>query len=88
MDTSSDPTALAVACCDLSQFTQYHPGGWIVVAYLKEKERVMKLMNHENSEVHKECPALYPEAIPQCQIMLASCRHSLYYIFSWRGEVL
>lgn len=53
LDTSNDPTALAVACYDLSQFMQYHPGGRIVVADLKAKERVMKLMNHENSEVTK-----------------------------------
>ena len=52
-DTSNDPTALAVACYDLSQFMQCHPGGRIVVADLKAKERVMKLMNDENSEVTK-----------------------------------
>lgn len=53
LDTSNDPTALAVACYDLSQFIQYHPGGRLIVADLKAKERVMKLMNHENSEVTK-----------------------------------
>nr|XP_010930282.1 probable V-type proton ATPase subunit H [Elaeis guineensis] len=53
LDTSNDPTALAVACYDLSQFIQYHPGGRIVVSDLKAKERVMKLMNHENAEVTK-----------------------------------
>lgn len=53
LETSNDPTALAVACYDLSQFMQYHPGGRIVVADLKAKDRVMKLMNHENSEVTK-----------------------------------
>jgi len=53
MDTSNDPTALAVACYDLSQFMQYHPGGRIVAADLKAKERVMKLMTHENAEVTK-----------------------------------
>lgn len=53
LGTSNDPTVLAVACYDLSQFMQYHPGGRIVVADLKAKERVMKLMNHENSEVTK-----------------------------------
>ncbi|EHA8588999.1 V-type proton ATPase subunit H [Cocos nucifera] len=53
LDTSNDPTALAVACYDLSQFIQYHPGGRIVVSDLKAKERAMKLMNHENAEVTK-----------------------------------
>lgn len=53
LDTSNDPTALAVACYDLSQFIQYHPAGRIVVSDLKAKERVMKLMNHENAEVTK-----------------------------------
>ncbi|CAL9149709.1 unnamed protein product [Musa hybrid cultivar] len=51
LDTSSDPTALSVACYDLSQFIQYHPAGRIMVADLKAKDRVMKLMNHENAEV-------------------------------------
>ncbi|XP_073116256.1 probable V-type proton ATPase subunit H isoform X1 [Elaeis guineensis] len=53
LDTSNDPTALAVACYDLSQFIQYHPGGRIVISDMKAKERVMKLMNHENAEVTK-----------------------------------
>lgn len=53
LDTSSDPKALAVACFDLSQFIQYHPAGRIIVTDLKAKERVMKLMNHENPEVTK-----------------------------------
>uniref|UniRef100_A0A5B7BIP8 V-type proton ATPase subunit H n=1 Tax=Davidia involucrata TaxID=16924 RepID=A0A5B7BIP8_DAVIN len=53
LDTSSDPRALAVACFDLSQFIQYHPAGRIIVTDLKAKERVMKLMNHENAEVTK-----------------------------------
>ncbi|XP_061375157.1 V-type proton ATPase subunit H [Gastrolobium bilobum] len=53
LDTSSDPRTLAVACFDLSQFIQYHPAGRIIVTDLKAKERVMKLMNHENAEVTK-----------------------------------
>lgn len=53
LDTSSDPRALAVACFDLSQFIQYHPAGRVIVNDLKAKERVMKLMNHENAEVTK-----------------------------------
>ncbi|KAL6504021.1 hypothetical protein OROGR_025944 [Orobanche gracilis] len=53
LDTSSDPRTLAVACYDLSQFIQYHPAGRIIVTDLKTKERVMKLMNHENTEVTK-----------------------------------
>ncbi|XP_065852541.1 V-type proton ATPase subunit H [Euphorbia lathyris] len=53
LDTSSDSRALSVACFDLSQFIQYHPAGRIIVTDLKAKERVMKLMNHENAEVTK-----------------------------------
>ncbi|XP_010547995.1 PREDICTED: V-type proton ATPase subunit H [Tarenaya hassleriana] len=53
LDSSSDPRSLAVACYDLSQFIQYHPAGRVIVNDLKAKERVMKLMNHENSEVTK-----------------------------------
>ncbi|QCD81713.1 V-type H+-transporting ATPase subunit [Vigna unguiculata] len=53
LDTSSDPRTLAVACYDLSQFIQNHPAGRIIVTDLKAKERVMKLMNHENAEVTK-----------------------------------
>lgn len=53
LDTSSDPRTLAVACYDLSQFVQNHPAGRIIVNDLKAKERVMKLMNHENGEVTK-----------------------------------
>ncbi|KAG6495881.1 hypothetical protein ZIOFF_043711 [Zingiber officinale] len=45
--------ALAVACYDLSQFIKYHPAGRIIVSDLKAKDRVMKLMNHENAEVTK-----------------------------------
>lgn len=53
LDTSSDPRPLAVACFDLSQFIQHHPAGRVIVTDLKAKERVMKLMNHENAEVTK-----------------------------------
>ncbi|CAA0821259.1 V-type proton ATPase subunit H [Striga hermonthica] len=53
LDTSTDPRTLAVACYDLSQFIQYHAAGRIIVTDLKAKERVMKLMNHENAEVTK-----------------------------------
>lgn len=53
LDTSNDPRTLAVACFDLSQFINHHPAGRIIVTNLKAKERVMKLMNHENAEVTK-----------------------------------
>ncbi|KAK9188267.1 hypothetical protein WN944_019668 [Citrus x changshan-huyou] len=35
------------------QFIQYHSAGRVIVTDLKAKERVMKLMNHENTEVTK-----------------------------------
>ncbi|KAL8557763.1 hypothetical protein ACS0TY_005027 [Phlomoides rotata] len=53
LDTSSDPRTLAVACYDLSQFIQCHPAGRVIVNDLKAKDRVMKMMNHENAEVTK-----------------------------------
>ncbi|KAL9233532.1 hypothetical protein vseg_008516 [Gypsophila vaccaria] len=53
LDTSNDPRSLAVACYDLSKFVQQHPSGRIIVNDLKAKERVMKLMSHENAEVTK-----------------------------------
>ncbi|XP_022853849.1 V-type proton ATPase subunit H-like [Olea europaea var. sylvestris] len=53
LDTSTNPRTLAVACFDISQFIQYHPAGRIIVTDLKAKERVMKLLNHENAEVTK-----------------------------------
>ncbi|KAL3523243.1 hypothetical protein ACH5RR_016077 [Cinchona calisaya] len=53
LDTSTDPRTLSVACFDLSQFIQYHPAGRVIVTDLKAKDRVMKLMNHENGEVTK-----------------------------------
>lgn len=53
MDSSNDPRSLAVACFDLSQFIQHHPAGRVIVTDLKAKERVMKLMNHESTEVTK-----------------------------------
>lgn len=53
LDSSGDPRALAVACYDISQFIQYHPVGRGIVLDLKGKERVMKYMDHESSEVRK-----------------------------------
>ncbi|KAL5990803.1 hypothetical protein ACLOJK_011707 [Asimina triloba] len=53
LETSSDPRTLAVACYDLSQFIQYHPAGRGIVNDLKTKDKVMKLINHENAEVTK-----------------------------------
>uniref|UniRef100_A0A0D6QWH8 V-type proton ATPase subunit H n=1 Tax=Araucaria cunninghamii TaxID=56994 RepID=A0A0D6QWH8_ARACU len=53
LDTSGDPRAIAVACHDISQFIQYHPVGRGIVLDLKGKERVMKHMDHEGSEVRK-----------------------------------
>ncbi|CAN4113274.1 unnamed protein product [Withania somnifera] len=53
LDTSTDARTLAVACYDLSQFIQCHSAGRIIVNDLKAKERVMKLLNHENAEVTK-----------------------------------
>ncbi|KAG0490233.1 hypothetical protein HPP92_007096 [Vanilla planifolia] len=53
LDTSNDPTALSVACFDLSQFVRYHSAGRIIASDMKVKERMMKLLNHENTEVTK-----------------------------------
>ncbi|KAK4804300.1 hypothetical protein SAY86_004117 [Trapa natans] len=51
LDSSSEPRTLAVACFDLSQFIQCHPAGRIIATDLKAKERIMKLLNHENGEM-------------------------------------
>ncbi|KAI3935105.1 hypothetical protein MKW92_029702 [Papaver armeniacum] len=51
LSTSSDPRALAIVCNDLSQFIQHHSSGRLIVNDLKAKEGVMKLINHENTEV-------------------------------------
>ncbi|OWM83593.1 hypothetical protein CDL15_Pgr004022 [Punica granatum] len=53
LDSSTEPRTLAVACFDLSQFIQCHPAGRVIATDLKAKERVMKLLNHENPEVTK-----------------------------------
>ncbi|GLJ14787.1 hypothetical protein SUGI_0239920 [Cryptomeria japonica] len=53
LDNSGDPRTLAVACYDISQFIQYHPVGRGIVLDLKGKERIMKHMDHESSEVRK-----------------------------------
>ncbi|KAM3383466.1 V-type proton ATPase subunit H isoform X1 [Capsicum galapagoense] len=53
LDTSNDARTLAVACYDLSQFIQCHPAGRVIVADLKAKERIMKLLNHDAAEVTK-----------------------------------
>lgn len=54
LDTSRDAKTLAVACHDLSSFIQNHPAGRGILLDLRAKDRVMKLMAHENSEVAKE----------------------------------
>ncbi|KAI3940742.1 hypothetical protein MKW98_030061 [Papaver atlanticum] len=51
LGTSSDPRALAIVCNDLSQFIQHHSSGRLIVNDLKAKEEVMKLINHQNTEV-------------------------------------
>jgi len=53
LDTANDPKSLAIACSDLSQFIHHHPSGRFIVNDLEAKQRVMKLMNHENAEVTK-----------------------------------
>ncbi|KAJ7534492.1 hypothetical protein O6H91_13G096900 [Diphasiastrum complanatum] len=54
LDNSRDFKTLAVACHDLALFIQNHPAGRGIVLDLKAKDRVMKLMNHDNPEVRKE----------------------------------
>lgn len=54
IETSRDATTLAVACNDLSQFVTYYPHGRGIVADLRGKELVMRLMMHPDSDVQKE----------------------------------
>ncbi|EFJ36565.1 hypothetical protein SELMODRAFT_141399 [Selaginella moellendorffii] len=54
LDNSRDPRTQAVACQDIAQFIQFHPAGRGIVLDMRAKDRVMRLMNHDNSEVRKE----------------------------------
>ncbi|KAL6558221.1 hypothetical protein OROMI_018571 [Orobanche minor] len=73
LDSSSDPRTLDVACYDLSQFIQYHPAGRVIVTDLKAKDRVMKLMNHESTEV-TEMPYSASKGYSSVPNMQAFCR--------------
>ncbi|KAK9087878.1 hypothetical protein Syun_030272 [Stephania yunnanensis] len=91
LETSVDARALAVACHDLSQFIQCHSAGRIIVSDLKAKEKVMKLMNHENAEVTKNAllcvQRLFLVPNPSCRCCRrARCRHRSLLSSARRGR--
>lgn len=45
---------LAVGCHDLGQFILFHPQGRYIVADLRGKELVMRLMSHPDPDVQKQ----------------------------------
>ncbi|RKP20575.1 ARM repeat-containing protein, partial [Rozella allomycis CSF55] len=49
--TSEDPTVLSVACNDIGNYAKFYPNGRRYLQELGAKQKVMKLMSHENSEV-------------------------------------
>eukprot|EP00252_Welwitschia_mirabilis_P022949 TRINITY_DN636_c0_g2_i1.p1 TRINITY_DN636_c0_g2~~TRINITY_DN636_c0_g2_i1.p1 ORF type:complete len:454 (-),score=90.49 TRINITY_DN636_c0_g2_i1:226-1587(-) len=53
LDGSNDPRTLAVACHDIAQFIQFHPAGRGIVIDRQGKYKIMKLMDHESTEVRK-----------------------------------
>lgn len=54
VETSRDPTTLAMACHDLSQFVTFYPNGKGIVSEMRGKELVMRLMIHPDPEVQAE----------------------------------
>lgn len=54
LDTSKDSKTLSISCYDISQFIQNHPSGRAIALDLKAKDRIMKLMEHDNPDVRKE----------------------------------
>lgn len=51
--TSTDVKVLAVAANDIGMFAEAHPHGRYIVADLKGKEPVMRLMQHSDGDVQK-----------------------------------
>ncbi|MEW5299224.1 MAG: hypothetical protein WDW36_002259 [Sanguina aurantia] len=54
IEASREFRTQAVGCFDLGQFIQYHPQGRYIVADLRGKELVMRLMGHPDAEVQKQ----------------------------------
>jgi V-type H+-transporting ATPase subunit H len=54
LENSRDPKTLAVACQDISRFIGSHLSGRGIISDLKAKERIMKLMAHDNPDVARE----------------------------------
>ena len=50
---STDPKVLAVAANDIGMFAEAHPHGRFIVADLRGKDPVMRLMSHSDGDVQK-----------------------------------
>merc|ERR1711916_105955 len=53
INTSPDPTVLAVACYDLGEFSRFHPQGKSIISSINAKVGLMKLMLHEDQQIQK-----------------------------------
>lgn len=54
LETSADPTILAVAAHDTGEYVRHHPRGKHVLENLGCKVKVMKMMSHNDPSVRKE----------------------------------
>lgn len=54
LETSADPTILAVAAHDTGEYVRHHPRGKHVLENLGCKVKVMKMMSHNDPNVRKE----------------------------------
>ena len=49
-----DEDVVAIACFDIGEFVRHYPNGRTIAKRLGAKDIVMKLINHENSEVAQQ----------------------------------
>ena len=57
LETSRDPTTLAVACADLAAYVSVVPHGRAVLADLRAKELAMRLLAHADGGVRRHALA-------------------------------
>eukprot|EP00882_Tetradesmus_deserticola_P003843 GHRQ01004066.1.p1 GENE.GHRQ01004066.1~~GHRQ01004066.1.p1 ORF type:complete len:495 (+),score=256.12 GHRQ01004066.1:223-1707(+) len=53
LERSRETRTLAVACNDVGRFVEYHPHGRHIVADLRGKELMMRLLTHSDADVQK-----------------------------------
>jgi len=55
LNSSNNPSHLAISCYDIGEFVRFHPRGKIVIQNLKDcKKQIMILMTHSDPEVQKQ----------------------------------